>query len=45
MIVIINLTKDQKSRPHHLPLVGEEEDDGKGGGALDTPLGVVLLSV
>jgi hypothetical protein len=27
------------------PLVGEEEDDGSGGGALNTPLGVALLLV
>jgi hypothetical protein len=27
------------------PLVGEEKDDGKGGGALGAPLWVALLSV
>ena len=34
--------------PRHrwsLPLVGEEEDDGCGGGALGAPLWVALLSV
>jgi hypothetical protein len=28
-----------------LPLVGEEEDNGSGGGALDAPLWIALLSV
>ena len=36
-------------RLHHrwwsLPLVREEEDDRNGGGALDTPLWVALLSM
>ena len=27
------------------PLVGEKEDDGSGGGAIGTPVGVALLSV